>query len=148
MYSLCRGSGVLRLGRRLHALPSSTRCIASISRAKDQRHSILPRAIPTQQHQPPHLTQSSRAHATVRDIPEAKVTASIPAIDFSAFRNGSEQERRDVADRVTGEFKKHGATRLITHGISAESVFSFFKSCIYQSPWADIPLHRSYQEGL
>ncbi|KAL5380164.1 hypothetical protein DPSP01_007964 [Paraphaeosphaeria sporulosa] len=47
---------------------------------------------------------------------------SIPAIDFSAFRNGTEQERRVLANRITEEFKKHGATRLIAHGITRESI--------------------------
>ncbi|KAL5434336.1 hypothetical protein PMIN06_011420 [Paraphaeosphaeria minitans] len=46
----------------------------------------------------------------------------IPAIDFSAFRNGTEQERRVLADRITEEFKKHGATRLVSHGITGESI--------------------------
>jgi hypothetical protein len=46
---------------------------------------------------------------------------SIPAIDFSAFRNGTEQELRELAIRITGEFKKHGAIRLIDHGITGES---------------------------
>jgi len=47
---------------------------------------------------------------------------SIPIIDFSAFQNGTEQERRELANRVTEEFKKHGATRLINHGITGESM--------------------------
>ncbi|KAE8154172.1 putative gibberellin 20-oxidase [Aspergillus avenaceus] len=47
---------------------------------------------------------------------------SVPVIDFSAFRSGSEQERKELACRVTEEFKKHGATRLINHGISGEEI--------------------------
>lgn len=49
---------------------------------------------------------------------------SIPAIDFSAFRNGTEQERKELANRVTDEFKKHGATRLVNHGITGDSMFA------------------------
>ncbi|KAF1971717.1 Clavaminate synthase-like protein [Bimuria novae-zelandiae CBS 107.79] len=47
---------------------------------------------------------------------------SLPAIDFSAFRNGTEQKRRELANCVTEEFKKHGATRLTNHGLTAETI--------------------------
>lgn len=49
---------------------------------------------------------------------------SVPIIDFSAFRNGTEQERKDLANRVTEEFKKNGATRLMNHGITGEGMFN------------------------
>jgi isopenicillin N synthase-like dioxygenase len=51
---------------------------------------------------------------------------SLPAIDFSAFRNGTELERKKLATRITEEFKKHGATRLTTHGISGGSTYLLF----------------------
>ncbi|KAE8314440.1 putative gibberellin 20-oxidase [Aspergillus transmontanensis] len=47
---------------------------------------------------------------------------SVPIIDFYAFQNGTEQERRELAHRITEEFKKHGATRLINHGIDGETI--------------------------
>ncbi|KAL2196701.1 putative gibberellin 20-oxidase [Corynascus similis CBS 632.67] len=47
---------------------------------------------------------------------------SIPVIDFSAFHNGTKEERTELAYRVTDEFKKHGATRLKNHGISGETI--------------------------
>lgn len=46
---------------------------------------------------------------------------AIPIINFSAFRNGTEVERLELADRVTQEFKMHGAVRLVDHGITARS---------------------------
>lgn len=47
---------------------------------------------------------------------------SVPIIDFSAFRNGNEVERRELAGRLVDEFKKHGATRLMNHGIKGDSM--------------------------
>jgi len=65
------------------------------------------------------------SHSETNILPNAHRTLpnmSIPIMDFSAFRNGTEQERRELANRVTEEFKKHGATRLINHGISGEGM--------------------------
>ncbi|KAI1343178.1 putative gibberellin 20-oxidase [Xylariaceae sp. FL0016] len=47
---------------------------------------------------------------------------SIPLIDFSAFRSDSEVERKDLVNRLLGEFKKHGAARLVNHGITGETI--------------------------
>ncbi|KAK4235639.1 putative gibberellin 20-oxidase [Achaetomium macrosporum] len=47
---------------------------------------------------------------------------SVPLIDFSAFRTGTEAQRTELANRVTEEFKKHGAVRLISHGITGETI--------------------------
>lgn len=55
---------------------------------------------------------------------------SIPVINFSAFHNGTDQERRELSDRVTEQFKEHGATRLIAHGISGESESSILASLV------------------
>lgn len=58
---------------------------------------------------------------------------SVPVIDFSAFRNGTEKERKELASRLTNEFKKHGATRLVNHGIAG-------KSMSYYIPLGDDPI--------
>jgi hypothetical protein len=50
--------------------------------------------------------------------------SSVPVIDFTAFGNGTKQERAELANRIIQELTKYGAMRLINHGVTAES-----KSC-------------------
>ena len=50
--------------------------------------------------------------------------SSVPVIDFTAFGNGTKQERAELANRITQELTKYGAMRLINHGVTVES-----KSC-------------------
>ncbi|KAI4860357.1 putative gibberellin 20-oxidase [Hypoxylon rubiginosum] len=47
---------------------------------------------------------------------------SVPVIDFSAFRNGTENERQELANRLVDEFKKHGATRLVNHRVIGDTI--------------------------
>ena len=47
--------------------------------------------------------------------------SSVPVIDFTAFGNGTKQERAELANRITQELTKYGAMRLINHGVTVES---------------------------
>ncbi|KAI0179592.1 putative gibberellin 20-oxidase [Hypoxylon sp. FL1284] len=46
----------------------------------------------------------------------------VPIIDFSAFRNGTGKDRRELSGRLVDEFKKHGATRIVNHGVSGDTI--------------------------
>jgi len=47
--------------------------------------------------------------------------SSVPVIDFTAFGNGTKQERAELANRITQELTKYGVMRLINHSVTVES---------------------------
>ena len=62
-----------------------------------------------------------------------KYNMSIPTIDFSSFFSGNDQVRGKLADRLTEEFKLHGAARLVNTGITGESMPFYFQWLLLSS---------------
>ena len=49
-----------------------------------------------------------------------------PTLNFAKFSGLDNSERKDLAGRMIGSFSRHGAVRLINHGIPAEVLSPVF----------------------
>jgi isopenicillin N synthase-like dioxygenase len=52
---------------------------------------------------------------------------NIPVVDFSAFPNGSEEEKHRTARAIDDAFQNMGFVYLTNHGVSAEKVEECFQ---------------------
>ncbi|KAI1130593.1 putative gibberellin 20-oxidase [Nemania abortiva] len=73
---------------------------------------------------------------------------SVAIVDFANFRDGTQQQRSEIAKRLTENLHKNGAVRLINHGVTAELIKEafawgekFFK--LPQAELAKIPNERN-----
>lgn len=60
--------------------------------------------------------------------------ASLPIYDFSNFRQGSPEQKKETARQVVEAFKTYGFVYLVNHGIPADKVQTLFDWVSSPSP--------------